>query len=313
VDTHLAEVADDVTVTATRHDVSGVAPYDGSAEVAVWVYAPDRTAVGEDTQLIVCLPGGTYSGRGYYDPAVPGPGDDYSLARFLARLGHVVAVVDHLGVGESSAPRDPTVLTPEVVAGANQAATDQIEAGLASGGLVPGLPALPGLQSIGIGHSMGGMLTIFQQAAHGTHSRVAILGWSALHLEADDEVMASVPIPGAEYHELDRSFARLVFHFDDVPDDVVDADNTAAVAIPGPLLAAASTPGITTELAAGIDVPVLIGCGERDVVPDPHQEPAAYRSSKDVTLMVLERSGHCHNFASTRHRLWRRLAQWIAD
>jgi hypothetical protein len=28
---------------------------------------------------------------------------------------------------------------------------------------------------------------------------------------------------------------------------------------------------------------------------------------------VLESSAHCHNMASTRHRLWDRLLSWAAD
>jgi hypothetical protein len=47
------------------------------------------------------------------------------------------------------------------------------------------------------------------------------------------------------------------------------------------------------------------------VCADPRLEPAAYASSPDITIFVLPRSGHMHNFASTRHVLWRRIDAWV--
>jgi hypothetical protein len=34
--------------------------------------------------------------------------------------------------------------------------------------------------------------------------------------------------------------------------------------------------------------------------------------SPDITTVVLADSAHCHNMASSRHRLWRRLLDWAA-
>ena len=59
-----------------------------------------------------------------------------------------------------------------------------------------------------------------------------------------------------------------------------------------------------------IDTPVYICQGERDNSPDPHKEPSYYRASRDVTLHILGGSGHCHNFATTRHELWDRMHGW---
>ena len=57
--------------------------------------------------------------------------------------------------------------------------------------------------------------------------------------------------------------------------------------------------------------PVFIGLGERDSTADHHDEPRAYFSSSDITLFLLPKSGHCHNTAGTRHKLWDRLAGWV--
>ena len=70
------------------------------------------------------------------------------------------------------------------------------------------------------------------------------------------------------------------------------------------------SPGVVTTEAAQIDVPVLIAAGERDVIPEPRAEPAAYRSSPDVTVTIVPQMSHMHNFASTRQQLWDRLAHW---
>ena len=75
-------------------------------------------------------------------------------------------------------------------------------------------------------------------------------------------------------------------------------------------------PGTVAAEAAAVSVPVFVGAGERDVVPDPWIEPKAYRSANDVSLFVCPRMAHMHNFASTRERLWARLHAWgetIAD
>ena len=71
------------------------------------------------------------------------------------------------------------------------------------------------------------------------------------------------------------------------------------------------TAGVVAPEASRVAVPVFIGAGERDVVPDPWAEPGAYRSSSDVTVVVVPRMAHMHNFAGTRARLWSRLHGWV--
>jgi hypothetical protein len=48
-------------------------------------------------------------------------------------------------------------------------------------------------------------------------------------------------------------------------------------------------------------------------VPDLWSEPAAFHSCRDLTLFLLPRSAHMHNFAPTRALLWDRLERWIAS
>jgi hypothetical protein len=70
------------------------------------------------------------------------------------------------------------------------------------------------------------------------------------------------------------------------------------------------SPGFIAEEAASVSVAVLVGVGERDVCPDPLAEARAYASSRDVSVYVVPTMAHMHNFASTRHLLWDRIAGW---
>jgi pimeloyl-ACP methyl ester carboxylesterase len=98
-----------------------------------------------------------------------------------------------------------------------------------------------------------------------------------------------------------------------VPKEVIAADDAAGVAVPRELAWRSLSPNAVTTEASTIDVPVFVGLGERDVSPDPEGEPALFPASPSVTLYVLPGSAHCHNFATTRHKLWDRLASWVAS
>jgi pimeloyl-ACP methyl ester carboxylesterase len=113
------------------------------------------------------------------------------------------------------------------------------------------------------------------------------------------------------------------FHYDDEPADIVALDMGAAAGLDGPLPTwrSATTPpcglymvapGTVATEAASITVPVFVGVGERDVVPDPWMEPKAYKSCRDIGVFVCPRMGHMHNFAHTRRELWQRIHSWGA-
>ena len=56
-------------------------------------------------------------------------------------------------------------------------------------------------------------------------------------------------------------------------------------------------------------IPVL--AREFDVSADPHAEATGFPASSDITVVVVPEMAHMHNFADTRHRLWRRFADWL--
>lgn len=266
-----------------------------------------------DRPLLVCLPGGTYT-RGYWDLQLPGhPG--YSFARTAAGEGFPVVTLDSLGTGGSTRPEREIALTDQAAAAASAVAQIPEKLGLTT-------PA------VAVGHSMGGYLAMLQQAASGSYAGLAILGTTnqaigPLNLPAEviqaattaegraalvDQMTAGIPDP---YVAGDRAPLRSWFHLDDVPDELIAADEAATLTVvPRRCAAATTVPGITADAADAIEVPVFLAYGDVDVSPDPHAEPAFFARSNDVTLYVLARSGHCHNLAGTRRKLWDRLLWW---
>jgi pimeloyl-ACP methyl ester carboxylesterase len=302
-----------------RIDVSGALPIDITGgeplEIAVWVFLPD--AVPDQPTVICLLNGGTYDRR-YFHFEVPGRAG-YSCAEYLRARGHVVVVPDHLGVGASGRAKNQMLATRQVCAAANHAAMEEVYARLASGSLVPEFPALATFVKVGGGHSMGGFQTITQQAAHCTYDLCLILGYTAygVQLTVDGKLVSADPgeldTSQPDYALRDRTFLRSTFHWDDVPDDVIAVDDGLLAAVPYVISTQSITQGIVREDAASIKVPIYINLGERDVSPDPHAEPGFYRASRDITLNILPRSGHCQNFANSRLEMYDRIDCWVRD
>ncbi len=282
--------------------------------IAAWLFFPDELVKLSDKPVtMVLLNGGSYDKR-YYHVEIPGfPG--YSTAQHLAELGNIVLVPDHLGMGESTRVPDQKKATRHIVALANHAAITQFYARLQSGDLHCDLPAIPRFIKIGAGHSMGGMQTIVQQAAYTSYQAVMMLGYTAqgVHFTMGGKKLRAadfLPSTSLDYTSNDRTQLREGFYWDDVPAEVIAADDAIAVETPANIGLDSIRTAIIVDDAAQIDVPVYICLGERDVSPDPHAEPGYFKRSTDITLHILPRSAHCQNFASTRHEMWNRMHAW---
>jgi pimeloyl-ACP methyl ester carboxylesterase len=324
---------------------------------AVGVGLPARTVASVHLPGALCdppvvcfaFPGGGY-GRRYFSFDVPGDSGGGEAGFHCAR-GWIVVTCDYLGAGDAT--QLPSELQSiELTLRANRATVDVVLGELAR--RLPSADAqrIPRAALLGIGQSLGGFLTIALQGQHHVFDGVGILGYSAIHTvvasrpgttppawpwivrEAHprETIVANAPAlaagggqpiaaalaapPGRGEHPF-----AWVFHFDDVPSALVDADLFAGVdaAHPLPVWRSATSPafatlalapGVVATEAASIRAPVLIAVGERDVVPNPWDEPRAYKSSPDVQLFVCERMAHMHNFASTRRELWERIHDW---
>lgn len=286
-------------------------------ELAGWVFPPASAQRTQRPVVVALFSGATYDKR-YHHAQVPGR-IGYSMAEDLACRGHLVVLIDHLGVGESSRTPIQMRVTRQVAAQAAHAAVEQVFASLRTGDLAPGLPPWPDFRSVGGGHSMGAMQVISQQAEHRSFDCVAIMGYTAAGASATIRGVVRSADPGdldfgeADYRMIDRNSRRWLFHAPDVPDDVIAADEALNVEVPHVLHMQARQTGIVRDDAARIGVPVFICLAENDISPDPQAEPALYPHSPEVVLQILPNSGHCHCFASTRKLMWDAIDAWIID
>lgn len=284
--------------------------------ISAWLFFPDDLSLlGEGPVTMALTAGGSYDKR-YHHVEIPGyPG--YSAAKHLAGLGNIVVLTDHLGVGASTRVPDQKQATRYVVAQANHGALTQFYARLASGELHPDLPPYADFTRIGGGHSMGAMMTTIQQAAHNSWQAIMFLGYTVqgVHGFAGGkqfrmaDLLNEVGDP-PDYTEIDRTTQRDNFHFGDVAEAVMLADDAIAVATPSQIGFVSIKPDIITADAAQIKVPVLFANGERDVSPDPHGEARFFPQCTDFTMYILPGSAHCHTFANTRALFWNRMHAW---
>ena len=303
--------------------VEGIAGLDQALTMAATVFVPESPL--PSCPAVFAFPGGGYS-RCYFDLRI-GDGTAYSQAQHHTDGGVVLVAIDHLCTGDSSSPVDPLAVTLEQLAEANAIAAGAITRRIETGSLGVDAPPIRLSGSVGIGQSMGGCILTVQQGRWATFDAVAFLGWSGRHTAFPDPSGGSlaIAVPGRgddlRTAALPTMFTseqfRYCFHYDDVPAAVVAADlgeseggDWRSSGAP-PCAITMLAPGVVAGEAAAIRAPVLVACGERDVVPDPHAEPAAYPLSSDVTLTITPRMSHMHNFAGTREQLWDRLLSWV--
>jgi pimeloyl-ACP methyl ester carboxylesterase len=261
--------------------------------------------------VLCCFPGGGVCAR-YFEL------DGADMAAYLAGRGFTLVLVDHPGTGGSDVPDDPWTLRPEVVADVDAAAARHVVAGL----------GLPDPVVIGVGHSMGAMLTAYQQARHRLYDGVALLGYSgrglpevltdeelALAGEPDKVRLAIVGLARARFGRPLVPASGEVSAFltgPEVPARIARALSAAGTSLL-PLCGLTSMiPGSHADVLAAVDVPVLLGIGEHDIVGPPREAPAYLTGAADITLYVLAGAYHNSNVAPGRTLLWDRLARWAS-
>jgi hypothetical protein len=168
------------------------------------------------------------------------------------------------------------------------------------------------------------------QARDGVYDAVVLLGYGvqitnvhekmadAADLEA--RIQQSVEMfcqvsgaePGDTHGIAPRSYLADMFYAGEVPQAVMDADTAVQNRVPVRAGSEVTTPGFVEHYTPRLEVPVFLGFGAAiDVSPNPNVEPANYTGSPDVTLHLVPKSGHCHNFASHRAALWDRIEVWV--
>jgi pimeloyl-ACP methyl ester carboxylesterase len=283
-------------------------------EVAGLVATVVEPEAGANGRVVYCLPGGGMSRR-YFDLHLAG----YSMAEHLAAQGFIVVAIDHPGVGDSPAPDDAWMLVPSVVADADAAAIAELDAALG------GIP-------IGVGHSMGAMLTVTLQARHRRFAGLGLLGYAhsdhyeqtALAAHLTDAELAIVARPdliedqlvelararfGGPLRKATTTRSAFLLGGMEVPEAALAAIDASA----SNLLTCcglASMLKCTADAVTRLDVPIFLGFGECDITGNARATAGLLRTCPDITLFELPGAGHNHNVAPNRAQLWDRLGQW---
>jgi alpha-beta hydrolase superfamily lysophospholipase len=308
-----------------RFDVTAAVGSGEAVSQAAWAFLPERPSAAR--AILLCLAGGTYD-KHYWHIEVDGR-SGYSFGEQLAAAGYIVIAVDHLGIGESTDPVSSGPLGLELLASGDAEVARQVRRGLQRGNLFDAVPPVD-VPLVGIGHSMGSCLTTMVQAKAGVYDAVALLGYAVqitnvyedtadaadLESRVQQSIEAACQLTGASpeaSHTIGpRSYLCDLFYAGEVPQQVIDADTAVQSRVPVRAAGEVTTPGFVAHHAAQLEIPVFLAFGAAvDVSPNPHAEPAHYTGSPDVTLYLVPKSGHCHNFASHRAELWDRVATWV--
>lgn len=323
----MAESASQPETSRTRRfDARVRLPGEAALQLAVEIFLPPVPSSAP--AAFFCLPGGGMNRR-FFD-LLPADGDDsYSFARQMAARGHVVITADHLGVGDSSRPADGYQLTPWLLADAHAQVLPQVLQALREGSWCAELDPLPQLRSIGLGHSMGAMITAWQQAVHRQHEAVVLLGFGTKGLprylkpEVAELARSDMAAARARLPELAREFfgeAYTRLRRSNPSEDIYAAGKADPKGVEGlkravdVLLTVPSLlsmlPGNIAQETARIEVPVFLGIGEHDMAGRPHEVPASFGGSRDLTLHILQGAGHSHFLFASRTTLYDRLDDW---
>jgi len=303
-------------------------PFDDEPEavLAITVTAPEASRLGAAPPVYFCVPGGGLD-RGYFD--LRAGGTRFSFAVQIAERSGICVAIDPLGIGGSTRPRRGFELTAEVHAVALARLHERVCARLRAGNLTASLPPLPGLLTVGVGHSVGALMILFQQDAERSYDALALLGFGTRGLPAalDDELRGYAGDPaGARTNAVRLTSAR---YTDPYPALEVEGrggqiyggrpNPDALAAMRGcraPLLATVAVfviiPGSSAPEAARVDVPVLLAAGDSDLCGPARELAASFPLSPDVSVIDLAATGHSHFAFPSVDELFPRVATWAA-
>jgi alpha-beta hydrolase superfamily lysophospholipase len=305
--------------------VGSVLDGDPGVALALTAVLPEARGLVDPPVAFFCVPGGGLD-RGYFDLRPDGE-TRFSFAEQMGQRGYITLAIDPLGIGGSSRPARGFDLTPDVHALAQARLHAAVSAQLRDGRFTAALPQLPGLVCIGVGHSVGGMLTVFQQAAHRSFDALLLLGFGVGGMPEvlDEEMRAYSNDPAG----VRANVARLARKRYTEPYPTLEAagrgreiygggaDRAALLTMRGcraPLLATVAQfvilPGSAAPEAACVDVPLLLVAGDEDLCGPADLLPASFPGSPDVSVLELAGTGHSHLAFPSVDVLFPRIAEW---
>jgi pimeloyl-ACP methyl ester carboxylesterase len=268
--------------------------------------------------IFICFPGGG-SSQHYFNLGNVN-GFDHSFAHRMTSQGHQVLTIDHLGTGENPLPKEMGFLKPvDAVQYIAQALDD----------LMPAMEC-GGRNVIGIGHSMGGMMTTLMSYYQGMYTAIALFGSSAGGLDwgLSDEEKTYIDKPQDLSRDLEKlTLAKFGRAFTEIP----AGPSGKSITFGG------ETPELTQRLrevscelyAAGgmmsmvrgsfrkeveaIDVPIFFAFGDHDIGIPPEDAPKDYINAPSTELVILKNTGHNHFAFSSIQTLCAKLDHWASN
>src|SRR5579863_10671205 len=145
------------------------------AFVDLWLFLPESN-LDVTPRIAFGFPGGTYT-KSYFHQEIPGH-DNYSMASWLVNRGIIFVACDHLATTGSPNSSSPIELTESQVIRCDRVIVEEVLTRLAEGSLVEDFAPILDPLVIGVGHSLGGFLTVKHQARFRSFDAIAVLGWS---------------------------------------------------------------------------------------------------------------------------------------
>ena len=265
--------------------------------------------------VFFCLPGGGVT-RDYFNLG-EADGFDYSFASRMTAFGHHVIAMDHPGTGDNPLPPDHPFLKPYTAARYIALALPSFLSEL----------KLDKEILIGVGHSMGGMVTVLVQGVAKPYSAVALIGSSAGGLDwgLTEEEKDYIEQQEAFERDIEKlTLNKFKSEFPSVSNGPSDdspmfaGENRSVTA----LLANVTTPlyaaGGLTSMVRGsfrrevnsIDVPLFFAFGDRDLGIPPEEAPKDFKYAPSTKLIVLNDTGHNSFAFSSIATLCSELDQW---
>lgn len=303
-----------------RYDVTHVVDEPGHWFISAECLMPATTPEAGYLTVLCCTPGGGCTGS-YFDLGEPEAG--FSFAAYAAAAGFACILVDNLATGQSTPGADPWVSPHSVVRASTEAFARVAEE------LRTLLPASVTVATVGIGHSMGAMLTLMAQAMTSQHAAIVCLGFTPAGLPgvlSPDELRVAAAGP-VSLKNLD-SMARKRFSEsrspiaaervqEPFPFQLADTSPAALTALAAtstnllPLPATLSLlPGNVVDYICEITVPVFLGGGDHEPWHQAAELVPVFEKCNDITFYTLVDAAHNHNVANTRELLWRRILGW---
>lgn len=305
------EICDDVIIPVRLSGDPGAPQYGLSGQLCSADDAIDGT-------LQVLIHGASYDRR-YWD----WNRDNSYLCHAVVR-GGAVLTIDRLGVGASSRPANPGLLSIFSHAFAINDAVQFIRAGLLQ---TPRIGEVAPAEIVLVGHSLGAQIATVVSAQFGSVDRLILQGYSHTLGPA---AMASFGLahPAANelrFTDLDPGYLTTVpgsreglfFAPADVDAATLARDETIKTTYTGAEL---GTIEPALAVSPGVQVPTLIVLGDQDFITcqPPGCEASGIRAGEpahfpnaDLTIRIVPDAGHSINLHHSADRAYRVMTRWL--